>query len=77
MRYVIHNHFKARDTSEKNASGYTLQGYIRRVQKEAKENYSQLTTWRVSWNGLCEDFWKFDFAPSQALEAIEKQEGVG
>jgi hypothetical protein len=53
-----------------------LKEFIRKVKRAAEEQCSLLGPWRPAWDGICEDFWKFDFAPEQALEAIEEKEGI-
>lgn len=51
-----------------------LKEFIRKVKRAAESDCSLLGAWRPAWDGICEDFWRFDFGPEQALEAIEERE---
>ena len=60
----------------RNMDGFTLAGFIRRVKAERDTTCSLLTGWRSAWDEICEEEWGFGFTVSQALERIEKTEGV-
>jgi hypothetical protein len=58
----------------RNRLGFTLDGFVVRVREVANEHGSLIVGWRPEWTGICEDFWKFDLSPEEALEAIEERE---